>query len=102
MNAWPHPPPPKTTKGIGGPVVSHKNWVTRLLHGIIWPSSRFNPAMGGRREHVSNRHDQSPNIVAYIQLNAGWRPCEERGDVLLLQLTLFLPDIHHGRVFSLG
>lgn len=42
MNAWPHTP-----TGVGGSVVSHKKWVTRLLHGIIWPSPRFNPAMEG-------------------------------------------------------
>jgi hypothetical protein len=41
-NAWPHTP-----TGVGGSVVSHKKWVTRLLHGIIWPSPRFNPAMEG-------------------------------------------------------
>lgn len=26
---------------------AHKRWVARLLHGIIWPSPRFNPAMAG-------------------------------------------------------
>lgn len=77
MNAWPHTP-----TGVGGSVVSHKKWVTRLLHGIIWPSPRFNPAMERRRERVSDRHDRISSIVTCIQFSAAWQPCGERGDAV--------------------
>lgn len=37
---------------------AHEKRVTRLLHGIIWPSPRFKPRHGGLYEHVTDRHNR--------------------------------------------
>ena len=49
-----HPQVPRSERLASHPYGSwwvdcfaHGEWVTRLPHGIIWPSPRFNPAMEG-------------------------------------------------------
>lgn len=78
---------------------AHKKWVTRLLHGIIWPSPRFNPAMAG----VVSMYQIVTIAFEYRDLHSAQCSSaalrgKEAAQYAMPQIALLLADIHTGRI----